>query len=911
MSYDAFLSYAGEDASTAAEIQLGLSARGLSLWRDEARLQGEAPGDEPMLVPGVVLDVALQDAVLRAATFVYLDTADWRRSRFCYAEHGWAAEAGKRTIAICPPSRARPSALREVVVPAGDLDALAEAIRTGLEVARAHATLTSGHDVPARWWWRSGLRDEATVVAHANITALGIALRGDAQACLDRALKARKRWRRARRAVVGAVLAVLATAATVALDARSAATTDRLRAEAESDRAVSLNLSVASRQARNTFEQLRSAGRAVSLHETSWSIGALRDAVAAFELGTDVRVPSPEPPIAVSVSDDGRTTAIVPRDESLTLVSLSDGVRTRVLADVTVRATSRVAVSPSGAYVAVIRADGGAAELVRPVDGSVVVVPDTAEIVDLAFIDDQRLALVRRDGAVLGVRPDSDAQLRRLADIGRPVRAAAITARHRGGVFDLATLDDEGVVELRRVGEAAPVRRISLDDGAPVPAAFVLGRDRLRVCEGRLHVLTRRTAPPSLEIPFTIDERGRVDSAGSMLGSFGSACLASGQALYHDIVRGQLSAPVDGVDVMRLAGATAGTHYALGSSAAGTWLALAGSDGTLSLRGLPRVPWQRTVSDADAVAPDGDDTVVVGGRQVRRVAQGGTRAIRHGPLGPGAARGAFEHDNLGAILAAGRNLVAVRQGRLTRIARTRLPIIGIRPSADGALVAAVVQGRRHVELIGLRGDELRRRVPLPPPRKNEIWDAMPLARDRVLVTTGDGDVLVLASDGRIVRRAERIASPGRAILAPLGRGRFAVGGEDGVIAEFDVTTMTVERRVKAAEDAVMDMGVASSADAVLVRTVADELVVVTKSKLRRITRTRAVSALAAASLTRDGRAVLFVTALQFPDGSPQATAGRWPVCLPCGVDAGRLRARAAEQLGGTASSEPLSFHLQR
>src|SRR5881397_731188 len=100
MSYDAFLSYAAEDRGLIEEAARQLAGEGVTVWFDRGRLRLSEEASELLVPAGARHRDVIFEAINQAATFVFFDSLDWRRSPYCANEYKHAHNDGKRMIRV-------------------------------------------------------------------------------------------------------------------------------------------------------------------------------------------------------------------------------------------------------------------------------------------------------------------------------------------------------------------------------------------------------------------------------------------------------------------------------------------------------------------------------------------------------------------------------------------------------------------------------------------------------------------------------------------------------------------------------------------------------------------------------------------------------------------------------------------
>lgn len=682
--------------------------------------------------------------------------------------------------------------------------------------------------------------------------------------------------------------------------ARPAWVRSLIRSRSNSARAAKTWKATRSATAANTLDQIRIALRAVTLDESGATIAALRAGLGAFDAGTDLRIPTPGAPLAVGVADTARTAAIASQAGALTIIRLSAAVRRRVLPRETVQATARLAVSPAGRFVAAVRRDNHAAEVIDAASGAVALIPGTNEAVDVAFAGENQLVVFRRDGAILTVDPRRPRAIHRAGDAIGPVRVGVVTDRRNGKATSVATFNDRGNVDVLRLDASSPLWSVPLADGpgSAFPAKFVLGRDLMRICDGRIQLATRsRRAGLEFGIPFSIDENGSTRRVGSFISSLGSVCLPSADAMYLDAVRAPLSVPRRGLSAPTLAAAERGrVSYAIASSANGAWSASAGTDGTLALRRTAVLPRLRMVPRSDAAVGDRDSVVVIGEDGIR-IDDGTGTLTWAGRLSGHVARGAYEDPQVGAVIGIGRDVVAVRSRSIRRLVRASSEIASIRPGVPGKSAVLIAADEGVITIVGLGRDDAARTVKLPRRVRAAgfLWDALQ-APDRTLtVATADGTVWVLSADGSTVLRRTSTGLAGRVTLAAPAADMLAVGTEDGAVALLHAPDLHRIARRKVLPGAIIDISVDRQRALLLARASDGRVSVLTRGSLDVLAKLGAEPAVNSAVFARGGTQVLRAGEIAFSRGIYQAQVGTWPICTRCRGSLPQLR-RAANSL---------------
>jgi hypothetical protein len=904
---DVFLSYAATEASaTVKRLAEDLERAGLTVWHDVGvRSLGETSLD--LRIPaGSTVDEALRSAIDDAATFVFVDTPAWWANDYCRFEYEHAMRRGKRIV------RAEPD---------GNVKDLVEDIRIHLDIGRAHARiLTEAPGVP---WWRLGearqLHADALRLAHADLRAQGLRPVSEVDALIDDVLAGARRRQRAGIVLATIVLAFVTAGATVGLVARAHAIDRNRRAHAEAKQLRALALATDSSHAPDTLQQIRLASQAVHLHRDDSTIAALRAGVQAFDGGVDLRAPISSSPVAGAISNSGRTVAVVSEDRGLVVIRIGRTVRTRSLPAATVAALPQVAVSPSGGHVALVRDDGGATEVVDARTGRVLVVPQTDDVADVTFVSDNRLVMVRRDGAVLTTDPRHPTTIRRVGDTTPEVRAAAVIARPTGGVLSVAALHDDGTIDARRLGVAHVdqpwvTSLHDLPDAPALPGSYAVGADHLRVCGDHLHVVTTGQERP-FELTFAIGGDGQASYTGSMLRSFGSLCLPTGDVLFDDVVRGQESSPSSGWTYFGFASETqTNIRYAIASSDDGRWAVSAGSDGVLAVRRLAVATMTRRLPQVDVVVGDGEAALAAGRTGMVESSRLGTHHIALPPdvdRSATTARGAFEDATAGAVIGWGHDLLVIRDGDVRSDVRTAHDLAGIRPAVPGRSALAVTGDRQWVLELPLDGRQRPLRELRLPATLFEhgrfIWDAAMTSAGNYAIARSDGHVLVLSPHDGHVLEDRVVGPPGRTILAAVTGERLAVGSENGVVTLIDDRTLARIRSVKAVQEMVADLATDPATGRIVARTFEGHVVVLTVPALEILARLGPATALVSATLAARGTKVIFGTNLSFADGKADASVGAWSICAACGGNPSQLAHTAVALIRGRATADRETF----
>lgn len=915
MIYDVAISYAGREKVRLDGVEAALVSAGFSVWTDRTPLRVSERGEAERLVPaGIEHEEAIRDAIDHSATFVFLDSAAWRKSGYCRDEHTHACARGMRTISVGGSAEGRPEATEQIAK--GDPEALADALRRGLEAGRAHARVrvaaargpgvTRGEDVAPE--------DVATLAA-ANLAELGMSLSAPMTARMDEALERARRRRRRNMGLATAGLAILAVLATLSVLAWIAAGRDEDRAADTARHVESLAAAAASESTVNTFARLALARQSVDLEENPTTLAAMRTAIQRFGEGIAIRLDRDEA-AALAVANDGDV-ATAQTSGAVTLVPASGGRQREIPAD-RAEAGSILAFSPDGTKLGAVRRDGGGAEIVEFETGRLARVAGTAEIAALFFLSERRAIAVSHEGEVLEFDPGARRpRARRLQWVLGPVRAATLASSGPKEAFSLATLVD-GAVEVTEIGGEAPAWRAPLPLTAP-QSEFSAGWESVRVCGGKLAVLAAVSAdgvgPAGFGIPLTVNPDGKAVEAGSLFHSQGSICLPGGTALAVDFSYGQHPFPAEGPALPDfVAEADERVVYAIGSSENGQWAAAAGNDGRLKIVELGSYGLLREMPNLQEVAPSTEgrslaitDTAILdiplAGGPIRTVAETPDRE---------AARGSYLDPRFGTVLAIASEMIVVRDGRV----RERIPVgervWAIHPWRPGVSALAVTSGRdlnRALE-VPLNGSPPTAMVI---PRdlysgSTQLSDALALpgSPTRMVVAGTDGYLSLLAfpSGRELLRR--RVVATGPISLSLAADGRLLTGNADGTVRLLDPRTLKTERSRPVFAPSPTLVATDASGGAAAAFGAGGVAVVLDLPSLSPTTELPAVRALESVAFDGDRRLVLGAD-LRLIGGGDEASVVSWPLCRACGAGAERLRAIGARLAEPPVADRQLRF----
>jgi WD40 repeat protein len=899
--YDAFISFAGQEAPRMEAVTASLEREGFHVWVDRKTVPLGEGRTVRYVPPGSDHELTIRDAIDHAAVLVILHSQDWRDSPACDLEQGHARNRGMRVI----------------TVGIGEEKTLAESIRKGLEINRAHARLRFAAHSPADADRQPTSADSPTEADVDRVREGG----GDYNFVLTPEVRkqmqlVRRRSRRRRRVITIAsilTLAVTALLAAVAVVARQEARRDSERAAATARHVESLAFSTASESSENTFDGLSLARRAIAGEENATSVAALRSALERLNGGVILRGPAEEPASTVAVANDG-TVAVVEASGALVLVRAMGARSPFVLPSAAAHASGRPVFSPSGLRLALVR-DEERVEVVDVTDGRLATVPDLAGVVDLSFADEHRGVAVSRDGEVFTFdpwKPRAGA-----VEVGRVeggVRAAAVVAHNSGDSFSLASVHDSGLVEVTEVPDGGEPWRVTLGND---PGPYAFGRNVIRACGDRLSLITDDAPEESTSlffaVPYTVTPAGKAFATGSMFFSLGLFCLPEGGAVSSDSLYGQGAFPRG---TPTLPGFTRDpvtrVSYAVASSENGRWAVAAGSDGTIRLVDLERFGRSRSVARVDAILPADPVPLLLARGKFRGVSAVGPGRGFPAP-GGSPALGAYLDPTLGTVVGVNRHLLAIQAGRVRKRIRVGRGIAMIHPGRPGASAVVIPTSRRQILIASLRkGDTAPRAVPLPtefPHGGAVVSDAVMLPGSVIAASDTAGYVVLTDARGGDIA-ARRLAPLGVNSLAVTGDGHLLLGGGDGSVKMLDPVTLAVEASRQVSREGVSGLSTDPAGRLVATVVASGEVVVLESSHLYAVAHTIPLPGLNSIAFSKEGKELVMGTDVAVLDGTHRAEFVTWPLCEACLGSADDLR-RAVEELtaprtnGGSSSFLPV------
>jgi hypothetical protein len=898
MSYDVAFSYAAEDGARVEAAASKLAAARLTVWFDRGRISLGDEASEALIPVGAPHWDVIRAAIDQSAVFVFFDGAYWRASPYCAREHAHALARGKWIIGVesAPIEGPAPIAARRV----GNAEELVAAVGDGLEVGHAHARLLAvslADDLPVA----PPSPADALLLSSVNLNEHGIFLNDAVVAAMGAAFAAARKRRR--RIAVGALalLVVMALLAAFAYVARAQARRDSRAAVVAARHVASLDLATQSENATSSVERSVAARRAYRSEANPSSVSAVRDAFEAASMGVSLQLRTPDGPTGAVVADDGSEAGVADRSGGLTLVDLKSG-RQVGLASVVVRSTPVLSMSADGKLVIVVRRDNGAVEVVHVRGASVTPVVGTSQVASALLTSPTEAIAVRRDGVVLVFDPSAvTPQAKQVGTVHSSVRAAALVAQ-RADAFELATLADDGRLDVTTIGAGRTARHVSVlvaaDKGRAL-APYVPGGDVVALCGARISVLTRLAGHSlSFSVPITVDRGGAVSRYGSMIFASGLACLPEGTAIESDAVQGQRASTADGSVLPGIAShATEQVRYALASSANDAWVAAAGSDGSLRVVGLAHYPRSRKLPSVAAAVPGQSTPISVDHAGVASLVPAGEapRQLAVG-VGGGAARGAYFDPEIGTVMAIGHAIFVVREGRVRERIVENERILGVRPGVFGQTVVAIPAARDHALLVSLQVPHTVEVVPFPPDTRAQGQSASDVIEisntSRLLVATTDGYVHLLSASGASLL-SRRVGPSGFTVLAAAG-GKVVVGTSDGTVHLLDAETLVEQGQVHALSAELIDLEMDSVGRLVVVRSSGDNAVVLSIPALDVVTHIGPIAGLFSIAVDGGGRNVVVGADVDLTNGQHQASLTVWPLCRLCAAPLPQLlRARPA------------------
>jgi TIR domain len=903
MIYDAFICYASREDGRAKRLAYSLRDVGLSVWIDRsARSTTEDGVDEALLPPGSTHRTAIEEAIDSAATLIILDSELWRTRDYCRWELEYATEFQKRVIVLGGGTKAPlPSAVR---LPSDDPDPAASAVREGLDVVRAHARLTvCAHlrERGSRRWHAAASGEDAALLGRADLPRLGIGLSAPMERCRELILKRQRRYRRTITSASGLLLAGLAVLALVAILASRSAQRSNNRAQQSANRTEALTEAAFSESATNSFTRLSSAERAVALWQDEATLGALRDGVASLNEGTTIEGLPQSMPEGVAVANDGRSAAVVFRDEALVLVDVTRPTRPRPISS---SAMGQPVFSPDGTQLAFVHAGNGAAAIAEVNSGRTGIVPGTSNLVALMFASSGRALAVARNGEVLQFDPTNPQQrAHRVGSVPGPVRAAAITSQTSSGIVSLASLDDAMNLAVGPLGAGPRQWQVHLN---VKPGSYSLNWESAHVCHGDLSILTTDTAPGTAEafaVPYTVTPAGQATPTGSMIHSFGLVCLPDGGALAVDPIQGEESFPLTGLTIPNLTHrANDGISYAVASSEDNGWATAVGSDGTIRVANLATAGRSVKVPSAAVVTPAGLSAVIARDGAIQTIAPTGQEHSLASPPVVGApVRGAYLDQTLGTVAGIGEELIVIRDGRVAQRVPIRSMINTVRPGQPGRTAVVLLAGG-PVLIVALERASPTSEVPIPHDLLRDggsVSDAVMLSAGRLALASTNGRLDVVAIPGGNELDGRIVAAPGY-LTAWSGDGVVALGGPDGTLQVLNANTLAVERSSKVLGEGIEDLE-SNSTRSLLAAQSRNHVAVVGIPHLFAVGHTEALDGLTSIAFELTGSTLLLGIELDL-GFSTEAAVRSWPLCNACAGTPAQLLNAAKHVASDGASS---------